>query len=178
MFDMLLSVCPEGEKVTAGVHGVAKKAKAVKIYKNSRMRDGEGISRSDDTALKLVRGKVCAFDVYVGITEKHLLIVECEKNSWSYDYTNVPMTDIEGADVGEAIPPEKVGTCYAFSDITSCAIKKSLMGAVNVALTFKNGSYYKIMLPKFGGLGGGMPNHKQFRTEILDRLNGLNIFNI
>ncbi len=178
MLDALISVRPDGEKVSAGVHGVVKKVKAVKIFKNVCKRNGEGIVESEDTALKITKEKECAFDAYIGITENHLLIVECEDNGWLYDYTNIPMSEVEGIDEGGIIPPEMIGTSYAFSDITSCKIKKILMGAVNLTLTFKDGSYYKIMLPKLAGLGGGMPNHKQYRTEIIDRLSGLNIFSV
>lgn len=44
------------------------------------------------------------------------------------------------------------------------------MGSVKCFLTMKNGSYFKLMFPKLGGLGGGMPNHAKYRDMIIERL--------
>lgn len=32
-----------------------------------------------------------------------------------------------------------------------------------------NGSYFKLMFPKPGGLGGGMPHHTEYREAIIAR---------
>ena len=45
-----------------------------------------------------------------------------------------------------------------------------MMGAVNCAITFRDGSFLKLQMPKRGGLGGGMPHHAEYREKILARL--------
>jgi len=41
-------------------------------------------------------------------------------------------------------------------------------------ITMKNGSYFKLILPKLGGLGGGMPHHTEYRDKIIAWLGGRN----
>ncbi len=41
-------------------------------------------------------------------------------------------------------------------------------------ITMKGGSVLKIMLPKRGGLGGGMPHHVEYREAIIERLSAIN----
>lgn len=48
-----------------------------------------------------------------------------------------------------------------------------MMGAVNCSITLKNGSFLKLQLPKLGGLGGGMPRHKEYREKIIECLEAL-----
>ena len=59
---------------------------------------------------------------------------------------------------------------FPLADIQSCVIKKGMMGAVNCAITLKDGSFLKLQMPKRGGLGGGMPHHAEYREPILARL--------
>ena len=57
--------------------------------------------------------------------------------------------------------------------MSSRMIKKGMMGAVNCAITLKDGSFLKLQMPKRGGLGGGMPRHAEYREKILARLESL-----
>ena len=68
---------------------------------------------------------------------------------------------------------EDIGTCFPLSEIKSWDIKKAMMGAVNCSITLKNGSFLKLQLPKLGGLGGGMPRHKEYREKIIECLEAL-----
>ncbi len=61
-------------------------------------------------------------------------------------------------------------TVFPLADIQSCQIKNGWMGSVKCAVTMKNGSHCKLLLPKLGGLGGGMPHHAEYRAAILARL--------
>ncbi len=63
-----------------------------------------------------------------------------------------------------------IGTCFALEEICSCEIKKGWMGSVKCFIAMKNGSYFRIMFPKLGGLGGGMPHHAEYRDMIIKRL--------
>jgi hypothetical protein len=65
-----------------------------------------------------------------------------------------------------------IGTCYNLTDIQKCEIKKGWMGSVKCNIAMKNGTYFKLLLPKLGGLGGDMPNHTQYRDAIIARLGG------
>ncbi len=47
------------------------------------------------------------------------------------------------------------------------------MGSVKCFITMKNGSSFKLLLPKLGGVGGGMPNHAKYREAIIERLSGI-----
>lgn len=46
------------------------------------------------------------------------------------------------------------------------------MGSVKCNIAMKNGTYFKLLLPKLGGLGGDMPNHTQYRDAIIACLGG------
>lgn len=41
-------------------------------------------------------------------------------------------------------------------------------------ITMDNSSYFILMFPKLGGLGGGMPHHTEYREAIIARLGGRN----
>lgn len=49
------------------------------------------------------------------------------------------------------------------------------MGSVKCKLEMKNGDTFKLMFPKLGGLGGGMPHHAQYREEIIACLSKQNV---
>ncbi|MCI8970998.1 MAG: hypothetical protein HFF99_05975 [Oscillibacter sp.] len=113
--------------------------------------------------LQVNRKKTSYFDVYVGVTEHYLLVAECEERKHlTAAYPNLP-------DLRKTVA-EDIGVCFPFSGIQSCAVKKGMMGAVNCSITFRDGGFLKLQLPKRGGLGGGMPHHAEYREAILARL--------
>ena len=138
MRQVLAGCIPEGETLLAGVHGVT---------------------------LQINRKKTSYFDVYVGITERSLLVAECEERKYLNGFYRVP-------DLRKTVAQD-VGTCFPLEEIESCEVKKGIMGAVNCSITLKNGSFLKLQLPKRGGLGGGMPHHGEYREKILGRLSSL-----
>jgi len=101
--------------------------------------------------------------VYAGVTEHFLLVAECEERKYlTAAYPLLP-------DLRKSVA-EDVGACFPFESIQNCVIKKGMMGAVNCAITFRDGSFLKLQMPKRGGLGGGMPHHAEYREKILARL--------
>lgn len=139
MLQVLGACCPEGETLSAGVHGIT---------------------------LQVNKKKTSFFDVYVGITERCLLVAECEERKYlTTAYQMLP-------DMRKTVA-EDVGVCFPFGDIQSCLIKNAMMGAVNCSITFRDGSFLRLQLPKRGGLGGGMPRHAEYREKIIARLESL-----
>lgn len=135
----VLSGCiPEGETLRAGIHGVT---------------------------LQVNKKKTSVFDVYIGVTERYLVVAECEERKYLNEFYHVP-------DLRKTVA-EDVGTCFPLTEIQSCVTKNAIMGAVNCAITLNDGSFLKLQMPKRGGLGGGMPRHAEYREKILACLNGL-----
>ena len=138
MREVLNQCVPEGETLTAGIHGIT---------------------------LQINKKKTSYFDVYIGLTAHFLLVAECEEREYLNNFYHIP-------DLRKTVA-EDVGTVFPLADIQSCVIKKGMMGAVNCAITLKDGSFLKLQMPKRGGLGGGMPHHAEYREKILARLESL-----
>jgi len=135
MLRVLGECVPEGETLSAAVHGVT---------------------------LQVNRKKTSRFDVYVGVTERCMVVAECEYSSvdgilvlWQH---LVLAYRIQGQ------------TYVPFSEIERCELKNAVFGAVNCSVTLKNGDFLKLQLPKLGGVSGGMPHHTEYREAILARL--------
>lgn len=115
--------------------------------------------------LQINNKKTSKFDVYIGVTGKYLVVAECEEREYLNRFYHIP-------DLRKTVD-EDIGTCFPLSEIKTCEIKKAMMGAVNCSITLKNGSFLKLQLPKLGGLGGGMPHHKEYREKIIECLEAL-----
>lgn len=165
---------PDRETLTAVVQGVGLEVSILQIFNNC-IFDGEKIIPSENgETLQVNKSKVSRFDVYLGITENHLIFSQCEVNKWLYEWvyqSNEFQDQKETAaeEISDCIPLENIGTCFPFEDIQSCAIEKGRMGAVNCTITMKNGSFLKLRLPKLDWL----PHHVKNREAILARLSGI-----
>lgn len=165
---------PDGETLLAGIHAVSKETCIKGVFGKCIRADSGLIPYENGSIIALNKKKYAAYDVYIGITQTFLVIVECESNSYAYQFD-------DGMDVGEAEIQEltsdlyfvDIGTCFALADIQSCEMKNGWMGSVKCFIKMKNGSYFKLMFPKLGGLGGGMPHHTEYRDAIIARLGGL-----
>ena len=51
----------------------------------------------------------------------------------------------------------------------NCEIKNGILGSKKCLITAKGG-YLKLLLPKLGGIGGGMPHYSEYKEKIIDRL--------
>lgn len=166
MMRILEEYIPAGETILAGVHGVGLDVRLRQVIGKCSF-DGKYFSPSENGKNFLVnKEKHARFDLYFGITENYLLISQCERNEWFYEFLEMDTVVAEG--IQHRISLDEVGArCFPLSDIESCVMKKIWMGAVNCKITLKGGILLKIQFPKLGGVGGGMPNHAKYREAIL-----------
>lgn len=121
--------------------------------------------------------KYASCDIYLGITQTSLVFTECESERWLYEFV-----DAEGAieahvngheltqhELTQEILLSDIGKCIRLSDIQSCEIKNGMLGSKKCLITMKGG-HLKLLLPKLGGIGGGMPHHSEYKQAIIDRL--------
>jgi len=162
---------PNGETLLAGIHAVSKETNITGVFSKCVRGSDRLIPDENAGAIALSKRKHTAYDVYLGITQFSLIIVECEKTQYHYQLEdNLDETVAEIQKVDSDIFLSDIGTCFLLADIQSCELKKGWMGSVQCLLTMKNGSYFKLILPKLGGLGGGMPHHTEYREAIIARL--------
>lgn len=162
---------PAGESLTAGIHAVAQETCVRAVFGKCVRTENGLIPDADGGIVALEKKKYATYDIYLGITQSSLVMAECEQNSYYYQFEDG--TDAGAADVREVdaeILFSDIGTCFPLADIQSCKIKKGWMGSVKCFITMKNGSCLKLLLPKLGGLGGGMPRHGEYREAIIARL--------
>lgn len=167
---------PDGETLLAGIHAAAKESMVKGVFGKCICTENKLIPDENGKTVSLVKKKYSAYDVYLGITQSFLIITDCEyyRHLYQFDDTsNVNEADIQ--EVTTEILLADIGTCYPLTDIKSCEIKNGWMGSVKCFLTMKNGSYFKLIFPKLGGLGGDMPHHTQYREAIIARLREYNI---
>lgn len=162
---------PNGETLLAGIHAISKETSVTGVY-GKCVRTANGFRPDENgSTVSLLKKKYSAYDIYLGITQYSLIVTQCEKNSYYYQFDDVPnISEAEIQEVTADILFDDIGTCFLLSDIQSCEIKNGWMGSVNCFIKMKNGSYFKLMLPKLGGLGEGMPHHTEYRQAIIARL--------
>ena len=166
---------PDGETLFAGIHAVSKETKITGVFGKCVRTESKLIPDENGGIVALNKKKYSAYDIYIGITQYSLVIAECERNSYYYQFDDEP--HVKESDIQEVTSDiflVDIGTCFPLTDIQNCNIKKGWMGSVKCFITMKNGSYFKLMFPKIGGLGGGMPHHTEYREAIIARLGGSN----
>ena len=166
---------PKGESLLAGIHAVAKESKVTGIYKKCILTETSLIPHENGATVILRKEKYAAYDIYLGITQYSLLITGCMQCRYYYqfeDYATAKEADAQA--VTSEMLLENIGKCFSFADIQSCEIKKGVLGTMKCLITMKNGDYFKLMLPKLGGLTGGMPHHAEYRNAILEQLGKYN----
>lgn len=164
---------PNGETLLAGIHAVSKETSVTGVYGKCVRTANRFIPDENGGTISLNKKKYSAYDIYLGITQYSLVVAECQKNSYYYQFDDGP--NVSEADIQEVTADilfDDIGTCFLLADIQSCEIKNGMMGSVNCFIQMKNGSYFKLMLPKLGGLGGDMPHHTEYRQTIIARLGG------
>lgn len=164
---------PAGETLLAGIHAVSNETIITDVFGGCICKEDRLIPAENGGTVELNKKKYSDYDIYLGITQASLLIVGCKQNSYYYQMKDVP--DGEGTaakKITSVLPFASIGTCYLISDIQSCEMKKGWMGSVKCFLTMKNGSYFKLLFPKHGGISGEMPHHTEYREAIMMRLGG------
>ena len=168
MLESFKKYLPGGETLTAGIHGIGAETEIKQVFGKCRLVEDILVPDENGGVLEVSKCKYSKHDVYIGITQRYLILSECDIYKHLYDFNENP--DPAGTVVEEVsgcIPLDYVGTCFLLSEISRCVVKKGWMGSVKCFIAMKNGSYFRIMFPKIGGLGGGMPHHAEYREMII-----------
>lgn len=164
---------PNGESLLAGIHALSHETDIKCLFGKCVYSEDRLIPDENGYIISLNKKKHSTYDIYIGITQHYLVITECERNSYLYEFDEV--ADGSGKDIQKVTSDllfTDVGTCFPLGDVKNCEIKKGWMGSVKCFLTLKNESSFKLRFPKLGGVGGGMPHHAEYREAIIARLNG------
>ena len=161
----------DGESLLAGIKAVAKESTVTCIFGQCTLADDRLIPYKDGGTVEIRKKKYEAYDIYLGITQHSMVVVDCMSPRYLYEFSSDPIvrnTDIQM--VNNDILLTDVGKCFCLTNIQSCEINKGWMGSVKCTVTMKNGDYFKLLLPKLGGLGRNMPHHTEYRDAIINRL--------
>lgn len=173
MMQILGKYVPDGETLLAGIHAISKETNIAGIFGNCVRTEDRLVPDENGGLVALEKKKYSTYDVYIGITQFSLVIADCERNSYYYEFDDDPdVGDAYVQDVDSDVLLSDIGTCFSLADIEDCELKKGWMGSVKCFITMKNGSYFKLVFPKQGGFGGAMPRHTEYRDAIIARLGG------
>ncbi len=101
----------------------------------------------------------------------HFVFTTCLDCKYLYEFDYVKDDAVyELSDIDEYVYLGDIGHCFKLTDIEKCEFKKGMLGSVKCYLEFKDKSTFKLLLPKKAGMGNGMPNHTQYREQIIDCL--------
>lgn len=173
MYKALERYIPDGETLLAGIHAISKETNIIYVFGNCARTESKLVPDENGGTVAVNKKKYSTYDIYLGITQTSLVITDCEGDSYYYQFDDE--ADVNGTDIQEVVSDiffDDIGKCFPLADIQNCEMKKGWMGSVKCSVTMKNGSYFKLLLPKLGGLGGGMPHHTEYREAIITRLSG------
>ncbi len=159
------------ENLEAGIYATAIESRIVVLYRKCRY-EGDKLLRCDsDNIYDMEKRKYSKYEVYLGVTNKSLLVVECDKNKHYYgplDKIEVPADSIP--ELKDDILLDDLGVKYSLGDIAKSESKKAKKGNISCTITMKDGSYFKLMLPDNAGAKANMPSHYEYRDKILSIL--------
>lgn len=159
---------PAGETILAGIHAIANESSVTCVFGECVLTEDKLLPSQNGETVAISKTKYSTYDIYLGITQHSFVVADCEACRYFYEFNKTPTnseTDIKA--VTADILLKDIGKCFPLTDIESCKTKNGFGGSVNCVVTMKNGSYFKLVLPKNGGLSGGMPHHTEFRDAIL-----------
>lgn len=85
MMQVLNSCLPDGETISAGIHGIT---------------------------LQVNKKKTSRFDVYIGITEYYLIVAECEERKYLNEFYRIPdKRKTVAEDIGTCFPLAQIQSC-------------------------------------------------------------------
>lgn len=124
--------------------------------------------------LHWTKKKCCSYNIYIGITQSRLLIVECEKNKHAYSLESEPdVPETEVQNLQEELLWNDIGISFPLEDVQVCETQKAGFGRIMCTIKMKNGDYFKLELPDSAGpFKGDMVHHIEYREMILTRLGG------
>uniref|UniRef100_UPI0040573ACB hypothetical protein n=1 Tax=Acetatifactor sp. TaxID=1872090 RepID=UPI0040573ACB len=159
---------PDGETLIAGIHAVAKESSVTCVFGECVLTENKLLADKEGGTVSVSKKKYSAYDLYIGITQRSLVVADCEEYRYYYEFNRESVkNDADKKIVTGDILLKDIGKCFDLEDIQSCNVKNGMAGSLNCVITMKNGSYFKLVLPKTGGFGGGMPNHEKYREEIV-----------
>ncbi len=175
MQDALGAYIPDGETLLAGIHAVGKESSVTCVFKDCILTDDALLADANDNTVSVSKSKYSTYDLYIGITQNAFVVADCETYRYYYEFDKEPITDATDIQtVTEDIQLRDIGKCFPLTDIESFDVKNGFAGSMNCVIKLKNGGYFKLLLPKMGGLGGGMPRHEEYRDAIVECLNKCN----
>lgn len=159
---------PDGETMLAGIHAAVKESSVTCAFKDCVLTEDELLPEANGEIVVVSKTKYSMYDLYISVTQNYFVVADCQENRYMYEFDKKPVKSLDEIEsVTEAIRLRDVGKCFRLEDIQSCDVKKGMAGSLNCVLKMKNGSYFKLILPKTGGIGGGMPNHEKYRDDIV-----------
>lgn len=162
---------PDGETMLAGIHAVTKESSVTCTFGNCILTEDTLLADVDGNTISISKTKYSTYDMYLAITQHSLVVADCQPNRYYYEFDKEPITnETKIQTVTEDILLKDVGKCFPLTDIESCEMKNGLVGSINCMIKLKNGGYFKLLLPKQAGLGGGMPHHEEYRNAIIECL--------
>lgn len=164
---------PAGETLIAGIRTVTKESSASCVFDKCVLTEDDIRPAEDGKIVSVRKKKLCTYDMYLGITERSMVVADCGMYKYYYEFNTVPISsNLKIQTITEPISLGSLCKCFALEDIESCKVKKGMAGSLNCVITMKNGDYFKLMIPKVGSFGGGMPHHEEYRDAILKCLSG------
>lgn len=171
MFEALNPLLPDGETYSAAIYAAGKEMRVKYLFRNCSIDDDILVPDGSCPLLEITKGKLSAFDAYIGLSQRYLILEECMENKHFYEFDEAPSADAATAEpLTEKLLLRDLKFVFPLEDIAGCEAKNGMMGSVKLTVKLKNGSILKLMIPKRGGLGGGLPNQEQDRQKIIDRL--------
>lgn len=159
---------PDGETILAGIHAIATESSVTCVFNECVITEEKLCPRENGSTIAISKSKYSTYDIYLGITQHSLIVADCQSYRYLYEYNKTPIHDkADIKTVTTDILLKDIGKCFPLADIQSCTIKNGFAGSVNCVITLKDGSYFKISLPKHGGISGNMPHHSEYRDAIL-----------
>lgn len=172
MNEIMGMFCPEGETVIAAVRGVGKRTEIYQYFCGCVETVDKLIPADRDNMIKVLKKKVCVYDLYIGYTEKSLIISECDMaTKYYYEFDKITDPAFVGArKLDKEITYKEIGKVFPLDSICDIQTKKGWLGSLRCELKLDNGTFFHFMIPKKGGVGGQMPKHAQNRDKLIEVL--------
>lgn len=162
---------PYGETLEAGIYATVRESKVSELFRKCRCEEGMLIPDDNAGILSFNKEKYHEYNVFMGVTQSQLLIVECEKNKHFYDCSYV--NNVQNANIREITTElswDDIGISFPLESIKQCKVKKGLYGSLLWTITMENGSYFKVFILDNAGPNGNMPHHIAYRDAIFEKI--------
>lgn len=165
--------CPEGENIITAAYAVGKETEINQYFGGCENVGDRLVPADKDNIIKVLKRKVCIYDMYIGYTEKSLIISECDMTTKYFyqieDVTDPAFVGIKKLD--KEISHKNIGKVLPLESIKELQIKKGWFGSLRCILKLENGTYFKFLMAKqVGGITGKMPDHRENRDKLLEEL--------